>query len=539
MQTTKNILQKIQSPQDLRALTPDELEPLCAEIRAFLTEGAYGKEGHINSSLGVTELSVALHKVFNTPEDVLVWDVGHQAYVHKILTGRKDVFYTNRKKGGISGFTKIDESEYDAFGAGHSSTSISAICGFAEADKLLNKSRNYIAVIGDGALTGGMSFEALNYAGGKGLPLLVILNDNEKSIDDNVGYLSAKETYKEYFESLGFEYHFTRDGNHVTHLVHYLRELKDVSRPRVLHLKTQKGVLKKSASSKNNTFQDQFTDMLRDAITQNQRIVALSPAMLSGSGLSALQQEFPNHIFDTGITEQHVVTMAAGMAANGLKPVVHLYSTFAQRALDQIVHDVALQNLPVVFALDRSGVVGEDGATHHGVFDMSLLRAIPNLKIYTPFDALSFKEAFNSAFKAQHPVVIRYPKADILTLSPEINEVDYAVFRSGREADVAVITMGSTTALLEEACAKQNLSHFALKQIKPLPEASMTAFLQKYKKVHVFEEGSKIGGVGEAIQALGIGTTKVIVHAIDDNFVPHGNRDELLKDLGLTKFIYP
>ena len=294
MQNTYNILNKVSYPSDIRALKVEELETLCTELRAFVMEGGYGKEGHINSSLGVTELTVALHYVFNTPDDVLVWDVGHQAYIHKILTGRKGQFASLRKSGGISGFTKRDESEYDPFGAGHSSTSISAVCGFAEADTLSGKQRNCIAVIGDGALTGGMSFEALNYAGGRQLPILIILNDNEKSIDENIGYLNQKGSYEAYFQSLGLEYIFTNEGNHVSRLVHHLKKLKDTSRPVVLHVKTQKGAFKKSGTSESAyTYQEHFAEVLSRLMANDPQIVALSPAMLSGSGLLKVKEQFP------------------------------------------------------------------------------------------------------------------------------------------------------------------------------------------------------------------------------------------------------
>jgi len=545
------LLDKITGPKDLKTLTSAQLPQLCEELKRYVLETTPEKAGHILSSITVTELTVALHYVFNTPQDILVWDVGHQAYIHKVITDRKAVFAGNRQKGGISGFTARIESEFDPFGTGHSSTSISAVGGFAQAAQLKKIARMHIAVIGDGALTGGMAFEALNHLGTSGLDVLVILNDNESSIDPNIGSLHEFGNYKDFFESLGWGYSGPIDGHNTGRLLRSLEAEKNSSGPRVLHIKTVKRTLQywmeklkvqgskfKVQSSTASRYQDVFADKLIELAEVDERIIAISPAMLSGSSLTKFQDKFPIRCFDTGITEQHAVTFAAGLAADGMKPIVHLYSTFAQRAFDQIVHDVALQNLPVVFTLDRAGLVGEDGATHHGAFDLSFLNSIPNLQILAPMDAAELRGMLAYAFGQSAPVVIRFPRGGEENTTFEERKIEKASFERIQKGEkITVVSLG--TIGQEVAKAVKDLTevgHVNLRFLKPWNDAALKEALQQSSTIITAEEGSMRGGLRDAMAAwasehLPVARVKGI--GLPDQFVAHATPEELAADFGL------
>lgn len=442
----KSILDHIESPKNVKQLSTDQLLQLCKELRAFIIKIVASKEGHLGASLGVIELTVALHYVFNAPEDNIIWDVGHQAYGHKILTGRKDQFKTNRKLNGISGFPNIFESEYDAFGTGHSSTSISAALGMAMASQIKGKNaRQHIAVIGDASIASGMAFEALNHAGVTNANLLIILNDNAIGIDPSIGalkdYLTKTKHNPNYskntiFEALNLDYSGPIDGHHLPLLIKELNRLKKVQGPRLLHIVTTKGKGLKKAEQDQITYhapgkfdaetgnriikdhshlppkyQDVFGKTILELARQNEKIVGITPAMPTGSSLKYMIEELPNRAFDVGIAEQHAVTLAAGMAKEGLIPYCNIYSTFLQRAYDQIIHDVALQKIPVVFCLDRAGLVGHDGSTHHGVFDIAYLRCIPNMVIYAPMNEIDLRNIlYTVQLGIDYPIAIRYPR---------------------------------------------------------------------------------------------------------------------------------
>lgn len=539
---SNGILSHINSPADLRKLEVSELSKVSKELRAFLQEKTQVKEGHINSSLGVLELTVALHYCFDTPNDILIWDVGHQAYAHKILTDRKEVFHTNRKKGGISGFTKRSESPYDPFGTGHSSTSISAAVGFAKAAKLKGLSRKHIAVIGDGALTGGMSFEALNYLSDQELEVVIVHNDNKMSIDPNVGGLAEQDSYKEYIQALGIEYYGSVDGHNEQDLVEAFNKIKDNKGPIFITVRTQRGLgrqkpqVAKAAAAKGFSFQDIFAKTLIALAKENQQIVAITPAMLSGSRLNEFKEVYPERTFDVGIAEQHAVTMAAGMAADGYLPFCHLYSTFAQRAFDQIVHDVALQNLPVVFCLDRGGLVGEDGATHHGAFDPSFLSGIPNLILASPMDGNSLAGLMYSSAKANVPFVIRYAKGgNFDSFSPLSMPTGRGRWiKEGKHK--AVISYGYIGQEVVQAIQGTDIAHFDAAYLKPLDEVAISQILSKYDEVLTVEESTFSGGLGQSIitlqNKLGTSATIKCLH-IPDSFIEHGTREELLSDCKL------
>ncbi|WP_417609606.1 1-deoxy-D-xylulose-5-phosphate synthase [Owenweeksia hongkongensis] len=536
------LLDKINIPADLKHLAVEELPQLCEELRAFVPQTTQRKEGHINASLGVTELSVALHYTLNTPNDILVWDVGHQAYIHKVLTGRKKQFHTNRLKGGVSGFTKRTESQYDPFGAGHSSTSISAVAGFAEADILNKVRRNRIAVIGDGALTGGMSFEALNYLGERNLDVLIILNDNNQSIDDNKGALSVSKNYKQYFESLGVNFLGSVNGLNVKEVVESLNSALGVNGPRCIRVTTSKQFPKaeKPASSggkPETTFQTVLGNTICKLGAQNEKLVVISPAMLSGGGFGAFQKQFPERTFDVGIAEQHAVTMAAGMAAAGSVPLVHLYSTFAQRGYDQIIHDAALQNLHMVFCLDRAGLVGEDGATHHGTFDVGFLNTLPGVNILAPRNGGELEAMFNYAV-ANHGVwFIRYPKANTSydgALSESFAPKPKCL-KTG-EGKV-VLSFGSVGVEVQKGLDELAYAHYDIRQLKPLDESFIDELASNYEVLITVEENSPRGGLGDTVGSIlhkneHLGT-KLLTLSLPDKFIEHGSRTELLKDCGL------
>lgn len=567
-----SLLQKIDSPADLRRLKLDELIILAQELRDFIIDIVATKEGHLGASLGVVELTIAVHYVFDTPNEKLVWDVGHQAYGHKILTGRKKIFSTNRQFDGISGFPKRSESEYDDFGTGHSSTSISAILGMAIAAKLKGQTnRNHIAVIGDASIASGMAFEGLNHAGVTDANILIILNDNAIGIDPSVGALkkyltnvkkgSAKD--ENIFECLNFDYSGPVDGHDLETLLKELERLKSVKGPKLLHVITTKGKGLKKAEENQVTYhapgkfdkktgelvpksnlaqppkyQDVFGHTLVELAKKNQKIVGITPAMPTGSSMKYMMDAIPDRAFDVGIAEQHAVTMAAGMAAGGLIPFCNIYSTFLQRAYDQVIHDVALQNLPVIFCLDRAGLVGQDGATHHGVYDIAYLQCIPNLITFAP---LNEEELRNIMYTAQHgikhPIVIRYPRGRATTENwrTPFQKIDIGIgqeLKSGNK--IATLSLGHIGNMVKEVISEfdenEAMGHYNMRFIKPLDESLLKKVFEQYEYIITIEDGCKIGGFGSAIlQFANINgyTVPLKIFGIDDVFIEHGTIEEL------------
>ena len=570
----KNLLKHINSTEDLRQLSVEELPQLSEELRRFIIEIIASKEGHLGASLGVVELTIALHYVYNTPKDLLVWDVGHQAYGHKILTGRKSEFHTNRQFKGISGFPKRDESEYDTFGTGHSSTSISAALGMAIASKLKGEKRQHIAVIGDASIASGMAFEGLNHAGVTTANLLVILNDNAIGIDPSVGALKQyltnvkKGTQKQdnIFEALNFEYFGPVDGHDLKTLTSELKRLKSIDGPKFLHVITTKGKGLRQAEkdqvkyhapgkfdaktgdilSKNNDdippkYQDVFGHTLLDLANSNKNIIGITPAMPTGSSLKYMMAAHPERAFDVGIAEQHAVTMAAGMATRGLIPFCNIYSTFLQRAYDQIIHDVALQNLPVIFCVDRAGLVGEDGATHHGVFDLAYLRCVPNLIIFAPRNERELRNIMYTAQKGlEHPIAIRYPRGRGVTpnwKSPfEAIEIGTGVQLEQGE-DLAILSIGAISNAVTEAIDGLNCGHYDMRFVKPLDESLLHTIFKSYSTLITIEDGVENGGFGSAVLEFAAThryKNDVVVKGIPDKFIEHGAIDSLHEHLGLN-----
>jgi 1-deoxy-D-xylulose-5-phosphate synthase len=545
------IFTRVNNPTDLRSLSLEELKQLSAEVARFMLTNTGEKEGHMISSLAVTELTLALHYSFNTPTDILIWDVGHQAYIHKILTDRKATFHTNRKQGGISGFTSRSESRYDPFGAGHSSTSISAIGGFAQAAMRRNIRRKHIAVIGDGALTGGMAYEALNHLGTSDLDILLVLNDNEESIDQSVGALHEFQSYQTFFESLGWGYSGPVDGHNIALLTKHFKREKHNTGTRVLHVKTRKKALAtwreelkipaaKSQISHRDNYQDIFADKLIELAQRDDRIVAITPAMLGGSSLHRFQSRYPHRTFDTGINEQHAVTFAAGLAASGMKPLVHLYSTFAQRAYDQIIHDVALQRLPVVFALDRAGLVGEDGATHHGAFDLSFLNPIPNVQILAPMTGAELQRMLAYAFTQNGPVTIRYPRGNEKPFDGDPQKLESGSFRVLKTGEkICVVSLGTVGVHVEQAIVNlecHDIGHIDLRFLKPWNDAQLADVLAHYSTIVTAEEGSMRGGLRDSMAgwlAVHHPEKKLIGIGLPDAFIGHGKPGELENQTGL------
>jgi len=570
----KNLLENINSPIELRLLNQNELPPLAQELRDFIINIVATKEGHLGASLGVVELTIALHYVFNTPKDLLIWDVGHQAYGHKILTGRKEIFHTNRQLGGISGFPKRDESVYDTFGVGHASTSISAALGMAIASKLKGETeKQHIAVIGDASIASGMAFEGLNHAGVTNANLLVILNDNTIGIDPSVGALKQyltnvkKGTQKQdnIFEALNFDYSGPIDGHDISTIISELKRLKQVKGPKFLHVITTKGKGLKQAEEnqvkyhapgkfdsktgdlilKEETiqppkYQDVFGYTIVELAKQNKSIVGITPAMPTGSSLKYMMEEIPERAFDVGIAEQHAVTLAAGMASQGLVPYCNIYSTFLQRAYDQVIHDVALQNLPVIFCLDRAGLVGEDGATHHGVFDLTYLRCIPNLIIFAPRNEVELRNIMYTAqLGLDNPITIRYPRGRGVTINwkqpfSKIEIGKGAQLKSGN--NLAVISIGSIAKNVCEAIEKLNVSHYDMRFVKPMDELLLHEIFQNYQHILTIEDGVIKGGFGSAILEFASEnryTNQIKVLGIPDNFIEHGSVDELQKSIQL------
>lgn len=605
------ILNTINSPRDLKKLSLPEMTQLANEIRQLLVKSVAKCGGHLASNLGVVELSLALHMVFDSPEDKIIWDVGHQAYVHKILTGRREQMSTLRQYGGISGFPKVEESEHDAFNTGHSSTSISAALGMALARDLQGQSNSVVAVIGDGALTAGMAFEALNHAGQEDSDLIVVLNDNEMSISKNVGAMSAylnrlrtdpsysrtkeeiesvlnripgigpnlaraagkfKDTVKYLmvpgiiFEELGFTYIGPVNGHDLAELKAVLSNIKKMKGPILLHTITQKGKgyepafqkpdifhgvgpfdvdtgtqLKKSLK----TYTEIFGDFMLNRAQRDNKLVAITAAMTSGTGLFEFSRHFPERFFDVGICEQHAVTLAAGMASSGLRPVVAVYSTFLQRAYDQIVHDVALQKLPVIFAIDRAGLVGEDGPTHHGAFDFSYLRHIPNLTIMAPADENELVDMLHSAFSMEGPVAIRYPRGvgEGVRIKSERQLLEPGQSRLIVEGqDLAIIAIGRGVSIgrdVVDILAGKGVNPLLVdaRFVKPLDRRVIAGAAQKYRRLLTIEDNSLAGGFGSAIGEMLAeeGIDAELLHiALPDEFVEHGRVELLFEQLNMN-----
>ena len=609
------LLDIIDTPQDLRRLEKKQLPQVAAELREFLLDSVGKTGGHFASNLGAVELTIALHYVYDTPEDHLVWDVGHQSYPHKILTGRKNQMHTMRQYGGLAGFPKRSESEYDAFGVGHSSTSIGAALGMAVADKQLGNNRRSVAIIGDGAMTAGQAFEALNCAGDMDVDLLVILNDNEMSISPNVGalpkYLAsnvvrdmhgllstikaqsskvldklpgamelaqkvenkiktlageaehAKQSLS-LFENFGFRYTGPVDGHNVENLVDVLKDLRGRKGPQLLHVITKKGngykfaendpvkyhaVAKlpsevpapevKPAAAK-PTYTQVFGQWLCDQAAADERLVAITPAMREGSGLVEFEQQFPDRYFDVGIAEQHAVTFAGGLACEGIKPVVAIYSTFLQRAYDQLVHDVALQNLPVLFAIDRAGIVGADGPTHAGLYDLSFLRCVPNMIIAAPSNENECRLLLSTCYQANSPSAVRYPRGTGTgaTVSDGLETVEIGKGIIRREGEkIAVIAFGSMVAPSLTAADKLNATVADMRFVKPIDEELIVCLARSHDYIVTAEENAEQGGAGSAVLEVlakhGI-CKPVLLLGVEDKVTEHGDPKKLLADLGLN-----
>ena len=589
------MLNNIHKPSDIKKLEIEELNALALEIKLFLIDSIEQTGGHLSSNLGTIELTLAMHYVFDTPNDTFVWDVGHQAYTHKILTGRRDLMSTLRQKGGLSGFTKRSESEHDAFGAGHSSTSISAALGIAIANKLQQKSDTSIAVIGDGALSGGMSFEAMNHAGDTDANLLIILNDNDMSISQNVGALSkyltrlisgkiystmksksleflerlprvqkfAKRSEEHLkgmflpgtlFEELGIEYFGPIDGHDIAILIKALQNLKNIEKPRILHIITKKGHGHEAAeqnplkfhgisppsSSSNNfpSYSKVFGEWLCNSAKNDDRVIGITPAMSEGSGMVNFEKNFPERFIDVAIAEQHAVTLAGGMATKGLKPVVAIYSTFLQRGYDQFIHDIALQNLNVIFAIDRAGLVGADGATHAGIFDLSFLRCIPNIVILAPSSSIEMYKALNFSHNFDGPICIRFPRGKsaieefVTDESIEIGKGN--IVKTGK--DIAIFAFGNMLESALNASEKINATVIDMRFVKPLDENLIIDTANSYKKLISIEDNTASGGAGSAInELLQSKNIKTPLHilGIPDLVTEHGSQDELYLLYGL------
>lgn len=568
------LLDKINSPKDLRLLKQSDLPQLAQELRDFIIDIVATKEGHLGASLGVVEITIALHYVFNTPNDRLIWDVGHQAYGHKILTGRKEIFETNRQLNGISGFPKRSESEYDSFGTGHSSTSISAILGMAISSKLKgDNNTQHIAVIGDASIASGMAFEALNHAGATNANLLVILNDNAIGIDPSVGALKKyltnvkKGTAKDenIFECLNFNYTGPIDGHDIDKVIGTLKTLKSVNGPKLLHLITTKGkglkkaeenqvtyhapgkfdkktgdLLPKSNAPQPDKYQDVFGHTIVELAKKNTRIIGITPAMPTGSSLKYMMEAIPERAFDVGIAEQHAVTMASAMAAEGLMPFCTIYSTFLQRAYDQVIHDVAIQNLPVIFCLDRAGLVGQDGATHHGIYDIAYLRCIPNLIIFAPMNELELRNMMYTAqLGLKHPIVIRYPRGRgvLQKWNLPFQKIEIGTSQELKiGTKIAVLSIGHIGNMVSNVIKDMNdpveIGHYNMQFIKPLDQNRLLNILESYTHIITIEDGCKIGGFGSSIIEFAndkkINKT-ITVLGIDDEIIEHGTTQELHK----------
>ena len=574
------LLSKINSPEDLRTLKPDELFELATELRHFIIDIVSTKEGHLGASLGVVELTIALHYIFQTPEDLLVWDVGHQAYGHKILTGRRELFHTNRRLNGICGFPKRDESLYDAFGVGHSSTAISAALGMAIASNLKGDTeKQHIAVVGDASIASGMAFEGLNHAGVTKANILVILNDNAIGIDPSVGALKnyltkakigRKPTQDNIVEALNFNYEGPIDGHDLPQLLKTLARLKKVKGPKFLHIITKKGkglkqaeedqvkyhapgkfnketgeILPKDEQSLPPKYQDVFGLTLLELAKTNPKIIGITPAMPTGSSLKYMMLAFPERAFDVGIAEQHAVTLAAGMATQGNVVFCAIYSTFLQRAYDQLIHDVALQNLPVVFCIDRAGLVGQDGATHHGVFDLAFLRCIPNMIVAAPADEIELRQMiYTASLGLNQPIAIRYPRGrgdntDWQLPFEKIKIGEGRLLKSGE--DLAILSVGSIASEVEKciemADQQFNLAHYDLRFVKPLDETLMKSIFDKFENIITIEDATVTGGFGDAVLEFAQNQNykgRIYKLGIPDQFIEHGETHELYDLAGIS-----
>jgi 1-deoxy-D-xylulose-5-phosphate synthase len=556
-----------------------QLPQLAKELRAFIIDIIATKEGHLGASLGVIELTIALHYLFDTPNDLLVWDVGHQAYGHKILTGRKAVFHTNRQFGGIAGFPSRKESEFDAFGVGHSSTSISAALGMAIASNLKGETeKQHIAVIGDASIASGMAFEALNHAGVSKANILIILNDNAIGIDPSVGavkeYLTKVKTDRKLaaqnniIKALNFDYSGPIDGHHLPKVLAELERLKSVKGPKFLHVITTKGKGLQKAEEDQVTYhapgkfdkisgeriqktaslytkyQDVFGKTIVELATKNDKIVGITPAMLTGSSLKFMFEKFPKRTFDVGIAEQHAVTLAAGMATQGFIPFCNIYSTFLQRAYDQVIHDVALQNLPVVFCLDRAGLVGEDGATHHGVFDLAYLRCIPNLIIFAPSNEIELRHILYTAqLGLKNPIAIRYPRGTGNRIHWQQPFEKIAIGKGiqlKKGTKMAILSIGTIAENVSDAIKlvenSSEIAHFDMRFVKPLDAKLVHTIFKNYKTIFTVEDGSIVGGFGTAILEFAANNNyqnNINTLGIPDNFIEHGSVSKLQNKIGL------
>ena len=597
------LLERIQSPSHLRELSRESLQGLANDLRERLIETVSQTGGHFSSNLGTVELTIALHYVFNTPEDRLVWDVGHQTYAHKILTGRNSRMGSIRQKGGLSGFPRREESIYDAFGTAHSSTSISAALGMAKAAQITGSQRKAVAIIGDGALTAGMAYEALNNAGTSNCDLLVILNDNDMSISPPVGalnqylaelmsgrfYAQAKKLGEQMlrnapplfalarhieqqtqtlihsntiFEKLGFTYVGPIDGHDMNGLVDALEKLSKAKGPQFLHVVTRKGkgyeraeidpvtyhgpgkfnpsIGLVSAANTKVTFTQVFGQWLCDVAAKDPRLVGITPAMREGSGMVEFSQRFPNRYHDVGIAEQHAVTFAAGLACEGLKPVVAIYSTFLQRAYDQLIHDVALQNLPVVFALDRAGLVGADGPTHAGMFDIAFVRCIPNMSVACPADENECRQLLSTAYLQDHAVTVRYPRgAGVgVQVQKDLTPLPFGKAQVVREGkDLAILCFGPLLYEALKVAESLNATVVNMRWAKPLDIQTLQEVAQSHHRLVTLEDGTRMGGAGsavlEALQDMKI-SKEVLVLGFEDEFTEHGDPSVLMQQYGLT-----
>jgi 1-deoxy-D-xylulose-5-phosphate synthase len=598
------ILQSIDSPEDLRLLEADKLNELTVELRQFILDSVSSTGGHLSSNLGTIELTIALHRIFNTPHDHIVWDVGHQSYPHKILTGRRQDMPTLRRKDGLAGFPKRAESPYDDFGVGHSSTSISAALGMSIADKARGIKSESIAVIGDGAMTAGMAFEALNHAGGMDADVIVVLNDNDMSISPNVGGMSnyltrvlssrfysnvregskkvlkhmpdpmwelAKRTEEHMkgmvipgtlFEELGFHYYGPIDGHDLDLLLETLENLKQLKGPRLLHIVTRKGKgyekaeddpcgyhgvgqfdldagLTKGKKPSSPTYTQVFGDWLCDMAKADSRLMGITPAMREGSGLVRFSQEYPNRYFDVAIAEQHAVTLAAGMACEKVKPVVAIYSTFLQRAYDQLIHDVALQNLPVLFAIDRAGLVGPDGPTHAGSFDLTYLRCIPNMLVMAPADENECRQMLSTGFLHDGPAAVRYPrgKGPGTEVNPGLEPLPIGKAEKLRDGnDIAILMFGSLKDTCTEAAEALQASLINMRFVKPLDTDMIDEIAASHRLIVTVEDNAIAGGAGSAVSeylALKEKAPKIMHLGLPDSYIDQGEREELLSKCGL------
>ncbi len=597
------LLSGIESPADVRQLNNQQLGELAREVREFLIETVSRTGGHFAAGLGTVELTVALHYVFDTPRDRLVWDVGHQAYPHKVLTGRRDQLHTIRQYGGLAPFLSRNESEFDAFGAGHSSTSVSAALGMAIAAAVNGEPRRVVAIVGDGGLTAGMAFEALNHAGSLDVDLLVILNDNDMSISENVGALSnyfakvlsgklyshiregSKKVLRQMptvwelarrseahmkgmilpgtiFEEMGLNYIGPIDGHDLPTVVKTLQNLKDLPGPQFLHVVTRKGkgfepaevdpikwhgpgpfdrdkgIIHKTAAN-TPTYSQVFGKWICDTAASHEDIVGITPAMREGSGLVEFSRQFPDRYFDVGIAEQHAVTLAAGLASEGLRPVVAIYSSFLQRAYDQLIHDVALQKLPVLFAIDRAGIAGADGATHHGAFDLSFLRCVPNMVVMTPADENECRQMLHTGMQLEQPSAVRYPRGRGPGVAVEEDMVAIPVgkaqlVRQGR--DLAILSFGGLLHAASSAAERLDATLVNMRFVKPLDEELILQMADEHRAIVTVEDNVRCGGAGSAVGEclLTHGRERpLLILGLPDRFMPHGSREEVLAEAGL------